>query len=316
MKGMARKVIIDCDPGIDDAFALALALFDPRLEVVAVTATAGNVPADLATRNVQAIVEQLDPVRYPRIGAASPHEDAPVIDSRPFHGDDGLGNVGLTCSAHHNQHLSEKIICDEIRSAPEQITILCFGPLTNLARAFQRDPAIVPMVGRVIIMGGSVEVGGNITAAAEFNMYYDPESARKVMRSPVTKTLVPLDVSRQLNLNLSFLDQLPSGISRAGRLLRKIVPFMYRAYRQQLGQESIHMHDLFAYLAAVQPGLFQMHDMHCDIETRGELTVGQTVFDRRRYSPARSNLEVAMDVDVAAAMDCLLRGMQHLEQST
>lgn len=316
MKVMARKVIIDCDPGIDDAFALALALFDPRLEVVAVTATAGNVPADLATRNVQAIVEQLDPVRYPRIGAASPHEDAPVIDSRPFHGDDGLGNVGLTCSAHHNQHLSEKIICDEIRSAPEQITILCFGPLTNLARAFQRDPAIMPMVGRVIIMGGSVEVGGNITAAAEFNMYYDPKSARKVMRSPVTKTLVPLDVSRQLNLNLSFLDQLPSEISRAGRLLRKIVPFMYRAYRQQLGQESIHMHDLFAYLAAVQPGLFQMHDMHCDIETRGELTVGQTVFDRRRYSPARSNLEVATDVDVAAAMDCLLRGMQHLEQLT
>ncbi|MFM2096214.1 MAG: hypothetical protein RIS70_3338 [Planctomycetota bacterium] len=316
MLGMTRKVIIDCDPGIDDAFALALALFDPRLEVIAVTATAGNVSADVATKNVQAIIEQLDPPRYPRLGAASPHDDAPRVDPRPFHGDDGLGNASFTCSSHHNQHPSEKVICDQVRAAPEQITILCFGPLTNLARAFQRDPAIASMVGRVIIMGGSIQIGGNVTAAAEFNMYYDPQSARKVVRSPVTKTLIPLDVSRQMSMNLSFLEQLPSENTRAGRLLRKIVPFMFRAYRQNLGQESIHLHDIFAYLAAVQPGLFHMHDMNCDIETRGELTTGQTVFDRRRYGNSRGNMEVAVEVDVAGAMDCLLRGMQHLEQCT
>ncbi len=312
----ARKVIIDCDPGIDDAVALSLALFDPRLEVVAVTATEGNVSADQATRNVQALVEQFDPPRYPRIGSATPLENAPATNSRHFHGDDGLGNARLECSRLHHQHPSDKIICDEVRAAPEQVTILCFGPLTNLARAFQRDPAIISLVGRLVIMGGSVSTGGNITPAAEFNMFYDPVSARNVLRSPVTKTLVPLDVSRQMGLNLSFLDELPSELSRVGRVLRKMLPFMFRAYHQQLGQESICLHDVFAYLATVQPELFQMTDMSCDIETRGELTAGATIFDRRPKSPSRPNMEVALELDSVAAMDCLIRGIQHAGQVT
>ena len=310
----ARKVIIDCDPGIDDALALSLALFDPRLEVVAVTATEGNVSADQATRNVQALVEQFDPPRYPRIGTATALENPRATNSRPFHGNDGLGNSNLVCSRLHHQHPAEKIICDEIRAAPEQVTILCFGPLTNLARAFQRDPAIMPMVGRIIIMGGSVAVGGNITPAAEFNMFFDPVSARTVLRSPVTKTLVPLDVSRQVGLNLSFLEELPSEDSRVGRVLRKIMPFMFRAYHQQLGQESICIHDVFAYLAMVQPELFQMADMCCDIETQGELTAGATIFDRRPIIASRANLEVALEIDAAAALDCLIRGIQHAGQ--
>src|ERR1700761_7249745 len=120
---MARKVIIDTDPGIDDA----VALFDPELEVVALTATAGNVSPEQATRNVQTIVEQLDPPRWPRIGAAP--EDNPLpADGRLLHGQNGLGNVEFPFAGLANNHPAEKVLCDEVRSAPEEITIICLGP--------------------------------------------------------------------------------------------------------------------------------------------------------------------------------------------
>ncbi len=306
---MARKVIIDCDPGIDDAFALTQALFDPRLEVLAVTAVEGNVTAAQAGANVQAIIDQLDPPRYPRIGAATPADAAPEPNMRFLHGDNGLGNVDFPVAQLHNEHLSEKIICDEVRSAPEQVTIICLGPLTNIARAFQRDPTLPTLVDQLIISGGSVRCVGNVTPAAEFNMFFDPLSARVVFRSATTKTLIPLDVSEKVKLTLDFADQLPDESSRAGRLLRRIVPFAYRAYRQQLGQESIYLQDVVTLAAALHPELFETAEMAGEIETNGELTKGTTIFDRRPNTLWRANMAVATHIDVAAVKDCILRGV-------
>src|SRR6476646_6550444 len=160
---MARKIIIDCDPGIDDALALTLALFDPRVEVLAVIAVAGNVPAERATLNVQAIVEQLDPPRYPRLGAATPADDVPYTDGRQLHGPDGLGGAGLAVSKLARQHPAEKIISDEVRAAPDEVTIVCLGPLTNVARALVREPDLAEMIGRVVIRGGSLKAIGDVT---------------------------------------------------------------------------------------------------------------------------------------------------------
>ena len=128
---MTRKVILDCDPGIDDAVALAMALFDPRLEVVAVTATAGNVSADQASRNVQAIIEQLDPFRFPRVGCATAPEDCAGTNALHMHGEDGLGNTGFAVSRLHHRHPSEKVICDAVRAEPNRVTLVCLGPLTQ-----------------------------------------------------------------------------------------------------------------------------------------------------------------------------------------
>lgn len=305
----ARKVIIDCDPGIDDAVALCLALFEPRLEVVAVTATEGNVAADQASRNVQAIIDQLDPPRLPRIGVATAADNAPAIDSRHMHGSDGLGNCGFEVSQLHHQHPSEKIICDEVRAAPGLVTIVALGPLTNIARAFQRDPGLPAMVGRIIMMGGSITGIGNITPAAEYNMHYDPISARTVFRSPTTKTLIPLDVTRQVTLTMSVFDELPNPDGRIGSLLHRMLRFSFRAHHQQLGQEGIHLHDAVALLAAVQEELFETEEMTGDVETFGEITTGMTVFDRRANPDRRPNMEVATDVHVAAVRDCLVRGL-------
>src|SRR5262245_26087313 len=206
---MPRKVIIDCDPGIDDALALTLALFDPRLEVVAVTAVGGNVSAERATVNVQAIIERLDPPRYPRIGAATAAGDVPYTDGRHLHGAEALGGANLAVSKLARQHPAEKLISDEVRAAPGDITIVCLGPLTNVARALTREPELIDAISRIVIRGGSVRGIGDITPCAEANIYADPLAARAIFRSPITKTLIPLDVTDQVVWTLDLLEKLP-----------------------------------------------------------------------------------------------------------
>jgi inosine-uridine nucleoside N-ribohydrolase len=306
---MLRKVIIDCDPGIDDLVALALALFDPRLEVVAVTAVAGHVPADKATVNVQAIIERLDPPRMPRIGVASPSDNTSAPFAYHIHGKDGLGNSGLAVSELVRQHPAEKLICDEVKAAPGEVTIICLGPLTNVARVLKRDPNLPAQLGRLVIMGGSVNGIGNATRCAEFNFYSDPEAARDVIRSNATKTIIPLDVTSQVSWSLGLADQLPPETTRAGALLRKIMPHMFRTYRHELGLETIHLHDAVAIAAAVHPELFTYRELECDVETIGELTRGMTIFDRRPTAMSRSDLEVALECDATAVADCIVRGL-------
>ena len=307
---MTRKVIIDCDPGIDDALALCMALFDSRLEVVAVTAVPGNVSAEQASVNVQAIIDRLDPPRLPRVGAAMPIEDGPAVGGVGLHGADGLGNAGLPISQLHHQHASDKLICDEIRAAPDEVTILCLGPLTNLARVLRRDPEVASMVSQIVIAGGSVGVGGNVTPAAELNIYCDPVSARAVFRSPITKTVVPLDVTGQVCLTLDVMDELPAGSTNAGSFLRDMLPFAFRAHHQIRGEESILIQGVVGLLTVLHPELFRTEEIAGDVEIGGHLTEGATVFDRRVNPLWRNNMEVALSVDATAAKDCIVRGLR------
>ena len=306
---MARKVILDVDPGIDDAMALCLAFANPELDVVAVTAVGGNVAPAQATRNVQAIIEQLDPPRWPRLGAASEPDNHLTVDRRDLYGSDGLGGANFVVA--ERQHLlpSEKVICDQIRDAPHQVTIVALGPLTNIARAFIRDPELATLVGRIVIMGGTVSGSGNVTPAAEFNMYCDPASARVVFRSHSTKTLIPLDVTNRIELSYDLFHKLPDESTRVGRLLGQILPPVFRGYRQQFGLEGIHVHDTVTLMAVVCPELFTTKSMAGDVETRGELTAGATIFDRRRVPAWRHNMEVAVDMHKDAVIEAIIRGL-------
>jgi inosine-uridine nucleoside N-ribohydrolase len=308
---MARKVIIDTDPGIDDAVALTMALFDPSLEVVAITATGGNVFPSQATRNVQTIVEQLDPPRWPRIGAA-PDDNPLPTDGRQLHGQNGLGNVEFPFAGLANIHPAEKVLCDEVRAAPEEITVICLGPLTNIARAMQRDPDFTSQLGRLVISGGTLNSPGRVSPVADFNIFCDPLSARRVLKSAATKTLVPLDVSGELNFTFDLLEQLPPESTPAGKFLRQILPFAFRAQRQVLGQEHINLHDVAALVAVTNPELFETEALAGDVETEGELTNGMVVFDRRRASIRewRQNMDVALKADTTAMRDCVLRALE------
>ena len=307
---MARKVLIDCDPGIDDAVALSIALFDESVDVLAVTATEGNAGADQITRNVQAIIDVLDPPRYPRVGKAMPFEGAPPTDARKLHGNDALANTGLEVSRLHHEHASDKMICDVVRADPDDVTIVTCGPLTNLGRALKRDPEIAGLIDRIVIMGGTVGGIGNITPTAEFNIYFDPEAAHTVFHSPTTKTLIPIDVTRQVTFSIKLLEELPSAASRVGRLAHSVLPFLFRSFHQHWGQEVVHLSAVMAVMAVLEPGLFETQEMYGDVEVRGHLTTGMTVFDRRSFSQVRPNMEVAVGVNANAVAESVIRRLR------
>ena len=307
---MMHKVIIDCDMGTDDAVALCMLLFDSDLEIVGLTAAEGCVTAEQANNNLQAILGELDPERYPRLGMARGAENAPPINTTFLYGEDGLGNAGLEVSQLHHGHPADKLIVDCVRANPDQVTVLCLGPLTNLARAFQRDPMLPGLIDRIIMVGGTLSGIGNITPAADFNFYFDPPSARQVIQSRTTKTLIPLDVTRQVEFGLESLEALPGDHTRTGYFLRHILPFAFRSYRQQLGHETINLNDAVGALALVEPTLFHFEEMACDVEVEGELTRGMTVFDRREPAEWRPNLEVATQLDVERAKQSILNRLQ------
>jgi purine nucleosidase len=303
-----RKVILDVDPGIDDAVALTMALFDPRLEVVAVTAAGGNVMPEQATGNLQAIVAYLDPPRLPRIGLA-PTDTA--FPEKPFnmHGVDGLGGIDLPRAQLHGGHVAEKVMWETIRANPREVTIIALGPLTNLSRLLRRDPSIAEIIDRVIISGGTAHGAGNVTPVADLNFYCDPLAARHVIREPLTKSLVPLETSSQMMLEFDFLDQLPDEASRAGLLLRRMLPHTFRAHRQLLGSEGVCLHDVVTLVAATNPELFERAAIVADVETAGDLTAGMLVIDRRQVRQQRPNADLFVNCDVPAVKDCILRSL-------
>ena len=303
---MSRKVIIDCDMGIDDAVALCMALFDSRLDVLAITATEGCVTAEQANNNLHAVLAELDPERYPRLGMAESAEDAPAVDTRYLYGEDGLGNSGFEVARLQHGHRAEKIIIDSVRANPHEVTLICLGPLTNISRAFQRDPGVPELLDQIVMTGGTLNGIGNITPAAEFNFYFDPSSARNVLNTRTTKTLIPLDVSRQVNFGFDLIEELPRSGSRAGDFLRQILPFAFRAYRQQLGMETIVLNDVVGTLAVLEPQLFTFEMMAGDIETEGELTRGASVFDRRVQREWRNNMQVATEINSTAAKQYII----------
>ena len=305
---MAKKILLDVDPGIADAMAMCLALGDPRLEVVAVTATGGNVTPDQSTRNVQALVEQLDPKRWPRLGAADPDQELRT-DGRLLCGDGGLCGAEIRVAELHHLRPSKKVIADEIRAAPGDVTIIAGGPLSNIGAVLKMEPDLAMQVQHLIIVGGTVQAPGDVSAAAEFNIFCDAQAARFVFRLPLTKTLLPLDVSTRAALDYDFLDRLPQNSTRTGGVLRAILPGAYRAFRQKLGVEGIFIPEALAVVAALHPELLTTEPMHCDVEIAGELTHGETVFDRRHVVFAQPNMDVVVDLDVHGAIDCLTQSL-------
>ncbi|TWT76314.1 Non-specific ribonucleoside hydrolase RihC [Planctomycetes bacterium CA13] len=313
---MTRKIIIDCDPGIDDAAALCMALFDPRVDLLAITATAGTVDSDQATCNVGAILQHLDPPRYPRIGKAAVPEDAPVADERYLNGPDGLGGCNFEETGRHHLLPSEKVIAELLRKHPGQVTVVCFGPLTNLAKLCRRDPSVLPLIDKVVISGGSVSQVGNATTAAEFNMFFDAAGARDVLASATTKSMVPLDVTDKMRFGVDLLEKLPNKNTRAGDFMHRIFSYAFRAAHQQLGCEMIPLYDATTLLAVIEPELFKWENMAGRVETKGELTRGMTVFDQRMRREWPLNMEVAIDVDDEAAKEMIVRGLRYAGQQT
>lgn len=315
---MAQKLIIDADPGIGDALAIALAVLDPELDVLAVTGTAGCVSGPVATHNIQAIVEFIDPPKWPRLGTAESEvgctgrgradgASLPVL----LNGEGGLGDFEFNVAELHHPHNSTRLMIDIVRSHPNEVTLLTLGPLTNVELAMERAPDFLGLVNRLVCMGGAVGCGGDVTAAAEFNIFANPTAARNVLLSPATKTLVPLDVSRQVVLTFGQFDRMQSqSNSGLSRLLARLLPFAFRSYHEHLGIEGIRLNEVAALAAISQQRLFEYEPVAIDVEVQGELTRGMTVFDRRGVAQWQTNIEVVSDIDSQGVLDYLTRSVR------
>jgi purine nucleosidase len=308
---MPKKVLLDVDPGIADAMALCLAVFDPTVEIVAITSVGGNVPAPIAAKNLQAIIEFLDPPRLPRLGMGSEPDEPPPKDFRHICGIDGLGGTPLPVAELRSQHPAEKVICDTIRSDPENVMILCLGPLTNIARAIARDPELPQLIRHLYITGGSIAGRGNVSPCAEFNMFADVQAAHAVFHAPCTKTLVPLDVTNQIMFTLRHWNRLPKETYKLGQLLRSMILPAFNAYRQCYALEGIHLHDLITYTVMTHPEWFETREMAADIELEGHLTRGMTVFDLRNVPEWPNNIDVVTKINTKSVLREIITGLRN-----
>jgi len=305
---MPQKVILITDPGIDGACAAALAMYDPDLEVLALAATAGNVGADEATRNVHILIEQMDPPRWPRVGEAPPVTYD--VNGVKLHGPGGLGGVDFPCARLHHPHPSEKLITDLVRQHPREVTILLLGPATVMARALDRDPELPGLIQRIIMVGGVQSEPGDVSAVADFHFYCDPAAARQVLHCGATISLLPLDATRKVMFSPKELLQLPVADSPAYQFLRRIIPHGLGASASLYGIEGLYLNDVLAVAVASRPGSVASHPAVVDVETRGELTRGMSVFDARWGITARPNVDVVTTVDVQAVRGYILKTLQ------
>jgi inosine-uridine nucleoside N-ribohydrolase len=304
---MSQKVVLVSDPGIDGAFAVALALFDPELEVLGLAATAGNVSAKQATQNAHILIEQLDPPRWPRLGAAPMVEYE--IDGTRLHGSTGLGNTPFPCAPLHHVPPSEKLVVDLLRAQPREVSVVCMGPCTVLARALDLYPELPSLARKFVILGGSLNEPGNAGPVSEFHFACDPEAARKVLHSGATIELIPLDVMRKVLLSPTDLLNLPQS-SKACKFLAQIVPFGLAASCNMFGVESFPMMDALGIMAVAIPDAVRCKSMHVDVETRGELTRGMSVFDQRPWEPMTPNVDVATEINVNAVRGYMSRVLE------
>jgi purine nucleosidase len=306
-----QPIILDTDPGVDDALAIMLALGSPELDVIGICTVSGNVPLNTGTRNAQGLLQLLDCPEIPVFaGADTPLKRDPVFATE-VHGETGMGQAVLPEPSRDVKGDAVDFLVQTLSNQPGEITIIAVGPLTNLALAEQRQPGTLQKAKQVIIMGGAIAATGNSTPVAEFNFYADPHAAHTVVHSDATLLIVPLDATRQGVLSETDIENKIAPLKTvASQFVVDAVQNVFALYRQ-LGREPIvYLHDPLAVGAAIAPELLRSENLYIDIETSGDLTLGQIVTDRRGLpSPYRLGKPVncAMHVDAEAFLSLFLK---------
>lgn len=275
-----RRIILDVDPGIDDAMALLLAMRSPELRIEAITVVAGNVPVDVGTSNALKLVELAGRADIPVAkGATYPLVRKPV-SATSVHGENGLGGFELPAPAKRlDPRHAVDLIVEIVNANPGEITLVPVGPLTNIALAFLKEPQIRAKVAEIILMGGSI-TGGNVTPAAEFNIHSDAEAAKVVFNSGIPITMVGLGATSQAVLTGAHLEELRRSGSEIARAVAGMAGFYIRVYESR-GRPGASLHDPLAVGIAIDSSFAtKMQPMLIDVETKGELTYGMTVANR------------------------------------
>lgn len=294
-----RKIIIDTDPGQDDAAAIMLALGSPELDILGITTVAGNVPLSRTSTNARIILEFCARTDVKVFAGADKPIARPLVTAEHVHGKTGLDGPELhePQMPLQAQHAVDFII-ETLRGEPEGSVTLCtLGPLTNIAIALQKAPDIAGRVRELVMMGGGFFEGGNITPAAEFNIYVDPEAAAVVFQSGIPIVMMPLDVTHKVLTLKSRVAKLREIGNRPATALVEMLEFFERFDVEKYGSDGGPLHDptVIAYL--LKPELFAGRDCNVEVETASPLTSGMTVVDWWQVTGRKHNARVMKDVD-------------------
>ncbi|SOC14177.1 purine nucleosidase [Rhodobacter sp. JA431] len=296
---MTRKIIIDTDPGQDDAVAILLALASPELEILGITCVAGNVPLDLTARNARIVCELAGRTEIKVFAGCDKPMERALVTAEYVHGKTGLDGISLPLPKMklQEQHAVDFII-ETLRNEPPGTVTLCpLGPLTNIATAFTQAPDIVERVDEIVLMGGGFFEGGNVTPAAEFNIYVDPQAADIVFKSGISIVVMPLDVTHKVLTTRARIEAFRNLGTPVGHAVASWTDFFERFDMAKYGADGAPLHDpcVIAYL--IEPDLFTGRHINVAIETQSELTMGMTVADWWRVSPRKPNAMFMGDVD-------------------
>ncbi|CNE64612.1 pyrimidine-specific ribonucleoside hydrolase RihA [Yersinia kristensenii] len=304
---MSRSIIIDCDPGHDDAIALILALASPELNVQAVTTCAGNQTPDKTLRNALRILTLLERQDIPVAGGALKPLLRELIIADNVHGESGLDGPSLPDPSFAPQaENAVELMARILRDSPHPVTLVATGPLTNVALLLAGHGALAAKIDRIVIMGGAVMLG-NWTPAAEFNIFVDPEAADRVFKSGIPITMAGLDVTHQAQVMDADIDRIRQLDNPIAEVVAGLLDFFMLYHRQERwGFQGAPLHDPCTIAWLLAPELFTSIERWVGIETRGEYTQGMTVVDYYQLTGNKPNAEVLMDIDRKGFIDLLV----------
>jgi purine nucleosidase len=310
-----KRILIDTDPGVDDALTFLLALASPELKLEALTTTQGNVTLEKATRNALAVLELGRASHIPVAAGSVVPLVQPLRASADIHGESGLGNSALPAPqtqpvpGHAVDFLIEKILAE-----PHQISIFAIGPLTNIAVAIRKEPGFAKAVRELVIMGGAIRENGNSTPLAEFNIYVDPHAAHIVFHSGIPITLIPLDVTHQCLLKQDHVDRLMMIDSPISRFVRDVVEVYLQASYDR-GLEGSALHDPLTLVTVIAPGLLTLREYFVDVDISDGVSMGKTFADISGLTKRPANMKVAMDVRSNEFIQLFLQRLESLARS-
>ena len=292
-----RKIIMDCDPGHDDAIAIILAAVQPTLEILAITTVSGNAEIEKTTDNALKICDlvSLTDVMVSK-GASEPlvrlRETAPGI-----HGDSGLDGPELPVPSRSwsEEHGADTII-RLVKASTEPVTLLPTGPLTNIALALTKAPEIKKNIEEIVLMGGGTF--GNWTPTAEFNIWADPEAARKVFESGIPTVVMGLDITHQALATKEVIEQVNKIDNHVSNIVGELLVFFASTYKEMFDFDGAPVHDVLTVAYLVAPELFKMKDVNIVVETKGEFTAGTTLIDLHGVTGREVNAKFGVELDV------------------
>jgi inosine/uridine nucleosidase len=310
-----KRIIIDTDPGVDDAFTFLLALASPEIKLEALTTTQGNVTVEKATRNALSVLDLGRASHIPVAKGSVLPLVQPLRASAHVHGESGIGNAQLPepqakpVQGHAVDYLIERTLAE-----PNEISIFPIGPLTNIAMAIRKEPRFAKAVKELVIMGGAIQEGGNMTALAEFNIYVDPHAAHIVFHSGIPITLIPLDVTHKCLLKQEHVDRLMKIDSPVTRFLKDAID-VYLNASINLGYEGCALHDPLTLGMIIAPELLTLKEYYVDVDIAGGVSMGKTFADIFNVMKKRANMKVAMDVRGEDFIELFLQRMETLSRN-